>query len=55
MTALTVRHRRGDGREGANFLFIDGHVQFRDDEWVRQHSDVPEDAGDLEWFPYRYE
>ncbi len=55
VTALTTRHRRGDGREGANFLFIDGHVAFRDDVWVRQHSDFPDDANDLEWFPYPYE
>lgn len=55
VTALTTRHRHGNGREGANFLFIDGHVSFRDDVWVRQHSDFPEDPDDLEWFPYPYE
>lgn len=55
VTALTTRHRRGDGKEGANFLFIDGHVDFRDDVWVRQHSDFPEEGDDFEWFPYVYE
>lgn len=54
VTALSVRHRRFFGGEGANFLFIDGHVDWRDDVWVRQHSDLPEDEDDLEWFPYPY-
>lgn len=53
-TALSVRHRKFLGGEGANFLFVDGHVDWRDDVWVRQHSDVPEDDDDLEWFPYPY-
>ena len=55
VTALTVRHRHATGQEGANFLFIDGHVDFRDDVWVRQHSDFPEEPDDFEWFPYVYE
>ena len=56
VTALTTRHRHGGaGTEGANFLFLDGHVAFRDDVWVRQHSDFPEEPDDLEWFPYPYE
>ena len=54
-TALSVRHRKLLGGEGANFLFIDGHVAWRDDVWVRQHSDIPDDPDDLEWFPYPYD
>ncbi|MBR6021997.1 MAG: prepilin-type N-terminal cleavage/methylation domain-containing protein [Kiritimatiellae bacterium] len=54
VTALAVRHRKFLGAEGANFLFIDGHVDWRDDVWVRQHSDIPEEGDDYEWFPYDY-
>lgn len=55
VTALAVRHRRFLGAEGANFLFIDGHVDWRDDVWVAQHSDLPEESDDFEWFPYSYD
>lgn len=54
VTALTCRHRRVSGEEGSNFLFIDGHVAWRNDIWVRQHSDFPSENDDLEWFPYPY-
>lgn len=55
VTALAVRHQKFLGGEGANFLFIDGHVDWRSDVWVRQHSDIPDSSDDLEWFPYPYD
>lgn len=53
VTALTVRHRRVFGEEGSNVLFIDGHVDWRNDVWVKQNSDFPA-TDDLEWFPFVY-
>jgi prepilin-type N-terminal cleavage/methylation domain-containing protein/prepilin-type processing-associated H-X9-DG protein len=53
-TYISVRHRKFFKGAGANFLFLDGHVDWRDDVWVRVHSDVPK-PGDLEWLPYDYD
>ncbi|MBQ9344658.1 MAG: type II secretion system protein [Kiritimatiellae bacterium] len=52
-TYISVRHRKLLGGHGANFLFLDGHVDWRDDVWIRTHSDVPK-PGDWEWLPYDY-
>ncbi|MDR0993601.1 MAG: prepilin-type N-terminal cleavage/methylation domain-containing protein [Verrucomicrobiota bacterium] len=51
VTALSVRHRRILGKEGGNLLFVDGHVQWRDEVWAKQRSDIPA-RNDLEWYPF---
>ena len=50
---ISVRHKKFMSGAGANFLFLDGHVDWRADVWVRVHSDVPK-PGDYEWLPYDF-
>ena len=50
---ISTRHKKALSGSGANFLFLDGHVDWRDDVWVKVHSDVPK-PGDREWLPYNY-
>jgi prepilin-type N-terminal cleavage/methylation domain-containing protein/prepilin-type processing-associated H-X9-DG protein len=52
-TALSVRHRHRRGGEGCNVLFLDGHVEWRDNLWAKTHSDIPS-PGDRTWYPYDY-
>lgn len=55
VSMLSVRHYRILGTEGCNLLFIDGHVEWRNNVWANQYSNgrVPA-TDDLEWYPYRY-
>jgi prepilin-type processing-associated H-X9-DG protein len=52
--ALGERHRHTGGL-GSNVLYLDGHVDWRNDLWNRSlvNPRIPA-RGDLTWFPYYY-
>ncbi len=49
------RHRRDRGGLAGNVLYLDGHVDWRNDLWDRTLTNprIPK-RGDLTWFPYYY-
>ena len=49
------RHKRDRGGVGGNVLYLDGHVDWRNDLWDRTltNPQIPK-RGDLTWFPYYY-
>ena len=49
------RHSRDRGGLGGNVLYLDGHVDWRNDLWDRTlvNPRIPT-RGDLTWFPYYY-
>ncbi|MGD0060622.1 MAG: prepilin-type N-terminal cleavage/methylation domain-containing protein [Verrucomicrobiia bacterium] len=49
------RHKRDQGGLGSNVLYLDGHVDWRNDLWNRALTNprIPT-RGDLTWFPYYY-
>jgi prepilin-type processing-associated H-X9-DG protein len=53
--ALAERHSHMDGGLGCNVLYLDGHVDWRNDLWDKtlKNPRIPK-RGDLTWFPYPY-
>ncbi len=53
--AVTERHAHTFGGLGGNVLYLDGHVDWRDDLWDEElrNPRMPP-RGDLTWFPYPY-
>ncbi len=53
--AVAERHRHTGGGPGGNALYLDGHVDWRNDLWDEslKNPRIPR-RGDLTWFPYEY-
>lgn len=51
--ALATRHRVGLNTKACNLLFLDGHVETRDNQWAKAQLKVPRDD-DFTWYPYAF-